>query len=257
MWNDYLFTLIEKLKDPSASSSLLPLVIIISVFFLLSIIFGVLFLLRMRRPKVGLPTKTDRYRNVVLILLNRSAAIRNFMKRVLVGFDENQAKQIVAELDLLRQRIAQLEQENSSVRSLHAAALRRVAELQGELHTMEKKRTEDKKKMTILDERRAKMQQRAENMEAQLMEVISEIEKINRDNAEVIEFQQISGKLGDMLRAFNSEGGAKGHQKAHSSNPSQAPATNQAVAAKDAQIKELKDLLLICKRRIIELSKPK
>jgi hypothetical protein len=122
------------------------------------------------------------------------------------------------------------------------ASTLRVAELQREVQSLDQQLIDAKK-------REAVNLTRADHLETVLKEVISEVEALHRQNAQVVAFQPIGHELEQLLRSAESvRKGATSRIKAE---------PNPVIQAQAAEISKLKELLVVCKRQIIDLSRRK
>lgn len=181
----FLKEFIRELRNPEQASSFAPLLVVISVFILVSA--GVIFIiLRMLRAHTSGPEATEE-KDGTLVYLNPAAKFRNFLRRRILSSTDEQYRVLLAELDTLRLQNAKLAKENAQLRDLHATSLNRQTELKEQLTDFEKSIDEATKAREAAINQRIKTQERLEEVETQLKDIMSELDGIYKQNAKSLE----------------------------------------------------------------------
>lgn len=168
--------ILHHLENPDISSSALPLLVVMLILFSGSLFAIIKIFSILRVPMPQKPQAPSRKGLLELIFLNAGRWRAYF--QLVNKAPQPRAVGSPSELDQLRELVRKLEQANALERELHAKALRKITELQGELQALFLKREEEQKLFEFERARRARLEDKVAQLETQLQGAISETERI-------------------------------------------------------------------------------
>lgn len=211
--------LLQLLRNPDASSSLIPLLavtgILLLAFFAAFIlaaakIWRIIKTISQSRPKTSEVAEPAPQTSV-------SSDSASKMKESPERIDAAKANEINA----LRQLVDRLQHEAIGLRETNAKLIRRIAELEAIVVTLTKERDDARKMAELEGQLRSKVEEKGQRLEGQLQEIIVEVEKIYQQNAYAAD---------------------------------SSPASDSASNAQAAEIKKLKSVLAECRTRIASMA---
>lgn len=177
-------------RNPEELSSAAPLLVVLGILFLL--FGGMIFVIvrTLRAPKWE-PEATDKKsadEEKGLVFLNTEGKWRRFFKRYfLSGFDDSAYQAALAELAHLRFLLEKMEKDNAQLRDQLAKALHRNDELSYEFKGFDQKISSSQQELKTAHEQRQRATERVAELEAQLRESVTELDKIYEQNAKALE----------------------------------------------------------------------
>jgi uncharacterized protein YhaN len=169
---------LEELQSPDISSSVGPLVIVITAFLVISagLIYFIVKMIRV--PTIDENALATTPGNEQLVILNTTQRLTLFFKRFFTGSNDGQKNSIsLSELEMLRKKIARLEKENLTLRDNHARAVSKLDEYGHTVELLQKANRENTEALEKSQSIRTKLQKRNEELEQQVAEMLTEMER--------------------------------------------------------------------------------
>jgi hypothetical protein len=147
--------------------------------------------------------------------------------------------------------VAELREEMDQLKRERENSLKEGTSLRETIYLLETRLKEEKGKSGVLLQEKLKIMDRAEVLERHLKEVISEVERIHAENQQIVTYLPLAEEFEELLRSAESV--------RNNAVPTKTgvPTVDPIIEAQASEISKLKDLLILCKRQIIELSNRK
>lgn len=275
--------LFEELQNPEIASSFVPLLVVVSVFTLVSTGTIYLVLRMLRPPKKGAGVTHSTGYNPLRLVFKARVGLNPFLRPFVPHSDRE--KDLLAQLEELRRKYTLLEDENSELRELHAKSVGKVQELTDEMKTLEAKRDETAKQLEFAHQQRERSQARVEELESQTRDIMKQIDDMYEENAKALDAAnerrnvaqkkteevetQLQAFITDLERLYRGTPNYGELQKlgvklgianfakdiAPATPPPLLDASSQQVSHLTEENRKLKELLKVCREQIVAISK--
>ncbi len=232
-----------ELRGPEVSSAMKPMIIVVSLFIVVSagLIFYILKLLRTTidaTPPSSVETHHDTARDKTHDRIRSTSKVRTFFAKFIPNKDGVSAKPSKTNKsnDALVAQVARLEEELSNFREMYSRAVARIDEMKDELKFANIKFYEAGAAAESAEQLRKLSVEKAEAMEGQIEQLMVEVEDLHHSNLQAANFHAATSELPGLDDLFPKNDSHEVEQK---------------IQEKDEEIKKLKELLFICRDQIL------